>query len=118
METGKEDEEATTNKIDRKWIHDDDDGEDVEFDDGGDELVEVWLRRRALIKGFWCVIIYVCNVYLSTYLASEESRVFLSQQIRDFDSVFFGNLCLFSLPTRVDECRGQGDTGHGRDGDG
>lgn len=69
MLTGEEeeDEEATTNKTDRKWTHDDDDGED-EFDDVGDEVEEVWLLRRALIKGFCSVSISVsmCNCSLST----------------------------------------------------
>lgn len=42
--------EATTNKTDLKWIHDDDDDdEDDGEDDFEDDEDEVWLRRRAFI---------------------------------------------------------------------
>lgn len=43
-------EEATTNRTDLKWIHDDDD-DDGDDEDGEEEFEddEVWLRLRALI---------------------------------------------------------------------
>lgn len=50
VETGEDDdEEATINRTDRKWIHDDDGDDGVgddEFEDDGE--AEVWLRRSAL----------------------------------------------------------------------
>lgn len=40
-------EEATTNKTDLKWIHEDDEFDEFEDDDEEDE---VWLRLRAFIN--------------------------------------------------------------------
>lgn len=49
MEAGDEDEEATTNRTDLKWIH------EVEGREGLLDENEVWVRRSALIKGLSCI---------------------------------------------------------------
>lgn len=55
QEAGEELEEATMNRTDLKWIHDEDGEDDVfEDDDAGEALddEEVWLRLRAFIYEF------------------------------------------------------------------
>lgn len=65
-----EEDEATTNKTDLKWTHDDDEREDgVEGRDeeGLPDENEAWLRRSALINGLSCIInIYTYFIPIST----------------------------------------------------
>ena len=102
METGEE--EATTKRTVRKWTHDDDDEEDGEEEFDDDDGEEVILRRRALIKGFCCVSI-------STYK-------FLGFRLVSLVSMMMKKKFRVALPTSVDDSGGQGETGHGRHGDG